>query len=227
MNAPKDTRPFCLADAKAGAPYACRDGSKAEVLKWDAQGGPFNLIGYTRHNGSEVPESWTKLGCASARGESRADLVMLPLGYLDGKPVFVGDKIINAYGFEVAVPVHSRDFDGCRWPAPAKQYPVTGMSEPELQDAVSIPDQSVLGRARNIANAALRHAIDSGQLPTKEAYDQLRADLLAAEARNAARDMAIAEAVRNACAGTIGYPNPLMQLISIDLAAIIAKVVPA
>lgn len=33
----KHTRPFNLEHARAGAPYCCRDGHEATVLKWDAR----------------------------------------------------------------------------------------------------------------------------------------------------------------------------------------------
>jgi hypothetical protein len=127
------------------------------------------------------------------------------------------------------------------------KYPETKMTGEELHQAyVSTP---VLGRSVDFAmiavgNAALRHAIDSGQVVTldehnagcakfgKELAKSLQAKLDAAEQCNAARDMAIAEAVRNAArekfqgnAGErIGITTAYGQISSLDLAAIISKV---
>jgi hypothetical protein len=252
---PQESRPFNFEHAKAGAPYGCRDGSKAEVLKWDAKGGEFKLIGYTEPNGSEVPESWTKHGNASARGESHADLVMLPLGEIEGKPVFYGDKIMDCNDLVEAKP-GCHDFKYCSWPAPEKQYPVTGMSGEELHKVYVTEGKGIDSGMVAVANAAIRHAIDSGAVATIEAYDQLRTDVLEAERKydelrqlvnndakrgafpaykdtpegiaSAARDMAIAEAVKHAVAChavRVADGAVIMRHFGyIDLAAIISKV---
>lgn len=105
---------------------------------------------------------------------------------------------------------------------PSKVYPVTQMMDIELQAAVDIPGQSVLGRAKNIANAALRHACDTGQVvPIGEIV------VMGRESR-AARDMAIAEAVRNASRAAAAGASTLIygRISGIDLAAIIAQVKP-
>lgn len=237
---PQHTRPFNVEHAKTGAPYACRDGSPATVFKWDAKGDPFALIGFTEHGGSEVPENWTANGLRTVRGEHPGDLVMLPLGYIEGKPVFVGDKIINCYGDKVSVPPHSRDFTNCRWPDPEKQYPVTGMTNAEIAklwaDTCNRGDdyQQVM---RDFINAALRHAIDAGTVVTRDAHElamvKLQCNANAAEIRaevrsnseRAARDMAIAEAVREAVlSGFNAALNSGTSTFQVDLTAIIAKV---
>lgn len=53
---------------------------------------------------------------------------------------------------------------------PEKVYPVTGMTGDMLVDEYMKGEGSVRESFRTIANAAIRHAIDSGQvvLPTKE-----------------------------------------------------------
>lgn len=242
MNAPKDTRPFDLAAAKAGAPYACRNGMEATVFIWDRRGVEVHSIAGVL-GASDEPTSWTKSGNYSDGNESGWDLVMLPLGEIDGKPVFTGDE------FEVNCLAHPDEWKRCkaeptwagtwnddgkwfRWPAPAKVYPETQMTGKELWNVYFKNDGNSEGSYVAVANAALRHAIDSGQLPTKEAYDQLRADLLEAEQRNAARDMAIAEAVRDEIQKWMEHPTwahaiggSLAQgMRGFDLAAIIAKV---
>jgi hypothetical protein len=98
----------------------------------------------------------------------------------------------------------------------------------ELHQAAQMHPHGVINECfRNVANAALRHAIDSGAVATKEAYDQCRADLLAEEQRSAARDMAIAEAVRDAAihgATRAHLCFRTLEAADFDLSAIIAKV---
>ena len=89
---------------------------------------------------------------------------------------------------------------------PAKVYPVTGMTNAEL---CGLWDRSPTSGATSIkmafiANATLRHAIDSGQLvepPKPGSVIELidGTEYHAALKRNAARDMAIAFAVQGAC----------------------------
>lgn len=60
---------------------------------------------------------------------------------------------------------------------PAKQYPKTLMSLGELSQAMPFRT----GDLQDVANAALRHAIDNGQVAPLDAYQQCAADLLKAE----------------------------------------------
>jgi hypothetical protein len=242
-----DTKPFDITSAKAGAPYGCRNGNPATILKWDAQNTDFPLIGtiiFT--DGSEHPESWTVNGMRGVgMGEAAPDLVMLPLGYIDGKPVFVGDVFRGASGAQYEATPAERYFTGCRWPEPEKQYPVTQMTARDLVVTTEAANDSQPLRA--VANAALRHAIDNGQVATKEAYDQCSRDLGKAErllealgyrsagngeweARECSdRDLAIAEAVRSEVLRIIIQNNAwasVYKAIKADLPAIIATVKP-
>lgn len=163
-----ETRPFNMEHAKAGAPYACRDGREATVLKWEGRNKRYPLIGVFGANDS--PTIWTGKGMFDAANiDTNLDLVMTPLGHIDGRPVFMGDSVISEEGklVEVVNPGFPR-WDKCRWP---KQYPETTMTRSELLEtarqaaAQSSPfaeHTAVVHRA--IANAALRHAIDSGQV---------------------------------------------------------------
>jgi hypothetical protein len=227
---PQETRPFSILHAKAGAPYACRDGTKAEVLKWDAKG-QFSLIGFTELGGSETPDNWTAAGCRTVRGEHPLDLVMIPLGYIEGKPVFTDDKIINPYGDTVSVPAYSRDFENCRWPAPEKQYPTTRMTRRDFSHVLAGPAD--YPRCVLVANAALHHAIDNGHVIALDRYDKkvneaYEQGIQDTKSDRAARDMAVAEAVRDWCVGEASDAPNLPTFCNImrrrDLAAIISKV---
>ena len=90
MTTPIHTRPFCLADAKAGAPYCCRDGSAVQVFKWDCRGRAV-LAGIVSAWDGDHSALWSDGG--DEVDFTEYDLVMLPLGYIDGKPVFVGDRL--------------------------------------------------------------------------------------------------------------------------------------
>lgn len=231
-----DTKPFDANHARDGAPYGCRNGNRATVLRWDAQNSAFPLIGTVIFSDDrEQPESWTAHGMrAVGNGEGGSDLVMLPLGYIDGKPVFVGDE----YEFDGrryrAVPDGEGGFEGCRWPEPAKQYPVTRMTREQLTDVARNTPGSFGESYEAIANAALRHAIDNGQVVTTEKGQEavrLAIDIFKPDApKRAARDLAIAEAVRReAVRIACSYNHSTLIYNAIDradLTAIIAKVLP-
>lgn len=67
----------------------------------------------------------------------------------------------------------NRDFSDSRWPAPAKQYPFSQMSEQELLNAAgsAMPLDWANGFLR-VAHAAIRHAIDHEQVITAEMHQQ-------------------------------------------------------
>jgi hypothetical protein len=228
------TRPFNLEHAKAGAPYACRNGKSAEILKWGAKNPEFPLAGIYDAGWVEQPNNWTSEGSASITREPRdADLVMTPLGYIDGKPVFMGNTIIGENGnlCEVVNPDFPR-WDKCRWPEPEKQYPVTGMTGDELVQSaaerlgvvgakveVNFGNYSMRRDLRTdddiivaIANAALRDAVDNEQVVPMAEVLQLARELRKNEfdqvcADRDARDMAIAEAVLVHVRGWIARPD--------------------
>lgn len=106
------TKPFNLEHASAGAPYASADGESATILKWDGRS-EYPLIGV--HGEADEPASWTAQGEHLAGSASGADLVMTPLGHIDGKPVFVGDLIVTGSWQMRACPKQLIT-ERCRWP---------------------------------------------------------------------------------------------------------------
>lgn len=213
---PVFSKPFNLEHARAGAPFGCRDGRVATILKWDGRRPGEPLIG---HQGEDdMPASWAVDGAYNPEHESGLDLLMLPLGMLDGKPVFAGDAIEDdgPAGWVLGIAyVHNRNFTNCRWPAPPRAYPVTLMVAAEL-DAAWTGAEAL----RRVANAALRHAIDAGQLI--EPGDRSE------------RDMAVAVAVRNVAQSARpvarGYDlsedasELVARIAQLDLAVIIAAI---
>lgn len=106
-------------------------------------------------------------------------------------------------------PWWSDEYDWRVKPAePEKSYPRCKMTWQELHDAwqpKSAPDEEGYtwnsDVAENIANAALRHACDTGQIVTREEFDRAVGD-------RAKRDMAIAKAVGRAVSGNGFHPHP-------------------
>lgn len=231
MSTPKFSKEFNVEHAKAGAPYCCRNGEEAAILKWDGRRENEPLIG--ARSDCDSPTTWGIDGAyLPGRSVCNEDLVMLPLGMIDGKPVFVGDKYLGYADTEcVAGPGMSSDWSGCKWPAPAKVYPLTQMDSGELHAAYGPKDEPSWhsGAARSLANAALRHAIDAGQIISMDdhiaALHALSQNLRGVEiARHSMRDLEIALEVRDACLRAVSVASMAQQ--DIDLAAIIAQVKP-
>lgn len=226
MSKPEFTKPFDIISAKAGAPYCCASGDEATIIKWDGRQPGYPIIGITSNE--DIPCVWSAVGIGSYACDQ---LVMLPLGMIDGKPVFVGDKYLGHADTEcVAGPGMSSDWSGCKWPAPARAYPVTQMTGGQLRsrynEEMGGPVSEVMIR---VANAALRHACDAGQVVdlgyhTEEMSRSFLMGADTAHERGDARDMAIALAVWNACRRKLLPESERMQ--DINLAAIIARVKP-
>lgn len=202
---PEHTKPFDLEAAKAGAPYCCRDGQAATILKWDGRSADYPLIGvYTEHDDTN---SWTMAGSEFNSGSaSDCDLVMIPLGMCEGKPVWWGDDLLTSTGIYKAQDL--RQFSNCTWPNPVPKYPQTKMTKDEITNlALSVPLDDVQIR---VANAAIARAIQDGDVVPTAMLER------------------VAIAVRNKCAsGVVDYENghDLERGIKrIDLDAIIKAV---
>jgi hypothetical protein len=230
MQALKETRPFCLDHAKAGAPYACRNAQEATILKWDVRG-KFSLIGHFGPH--DMACEWTDAG-----GHPTSylfDLVMTPLGYIDGKPAFVGDEVIANAGplkgerTKVRPTWIKADWDKFAWPTTEKQYPATWMTGAELCALWNqVPPGGTGGKIAFIINAGLRHAVDSGQVVATETCNgAINAMAESAIAKRAAYGMAVAEAVQQAAYEAVRNSSAgfqFMAINSLNLSAIIAKV---
>ncbi len=98
--------------------------------------------------------------------DSAQDLIMLPLGMCEGKPVFTGDLLEYNSGTVYSVDPWPRSFTNLRWPAQFT-HPNFTASEGVFYDA----DGNEFKNPIDIANAALRHAVETGQVITKEAHE--------------------------------------------------------
>lgn len=145
--------------------------------------------------------------------------------FADGSTIQVEDE-----GWHDCLPPFLAQFKYRVKPA-APGYPETTMTPNELIKVFFGEPGSVTDAGSQryafvaVANAALRHAIDAGQVAPAEAYDQCRADLLAAEKRNAERDLAIARNVLESCRIVCSrYMAAQQALDAVNLQACIASV---
>lgn len=232
MSQQQETRPFSLVDAQAGAPYACRNGDKAEIFKWDCQG-RHPLGGIASNQGSDFPALWDAGGTCHSPFGGNFDLVMIPLGYLDGNPVFCGDKLrVKGCTHEYVASARDRNaLHNLAWPAPEKQYPVTVMTDQQFSTFYTAGGRYV-SDMRAAANAALRHAVDNGRVITLDQHDQkvneaYEQGIQDTKGDRATRDIEIAEAVLEAAIHGAVHAHLMFRTLEaadVNLPAIIAKV---
>lgn len=228
------TRPFSLEHAKAGAPIGTCSGKAVYFVVHIAEAQAHSRV-IVRYPDGEIGARHED-GRHFSDAQCPGDLVMTPLGHVDGKPVFVGDELVDPSGTTFTPgPRDGGHLAGCRWPAPAKQYPVTALTFNELHAAYARgrSDGDAIWNSAGceaVANAALRHAIDLHQVVPAESFDEVLRERDAFVTGRAARDMAIAEAVceraRRIASTEYGPDRICNGIASLDLAAIIAEVKP-
>ncbi len=132
---PEHTKPFNLKHAKAGAPYCQRSDFPARVGIWDSK----DRNGYVLNgsvdsgDGSELHMQWTEEGICST-GFASSDLVMLPLGMCEGRPVFVGDELQKSYSHQKdIVNIGDSNFANHIWPRTAPVMPIMFPSNSAIQ----------------------------------------------------------------------------------------------
>jgi hypothetical protein len=241
---PEFSGKFNAVHAKAGAPYCQMDGLPATVIKWDMDSDT-PLLGFARRradSNEEVPAIWRENGIPGGSYDSEFRLVMLPLGLIDGKPVYVGDELdYEAHGKDPLVVVQAKDhnFDGYYWPAPVlqyPQYPVTRMSEDEMEDLY----RKNQGEYAAIVNAAIARCFADGDAVLRAEHEKVVTELFAQRTADSAyidcviaegiakgqaeRDLAVARAIRDVCMATVNQSRAARELLDIDLASIVASV---
>jgi len=204
---PEHTKPFDLEAAKAGAPYCCRDGQPATILKWDGRHAGYPLIGI--YGEEDATMDWATDGRYGNSARNHLDLVMTPLGMCEGKPVWWGDWIVDGQGQEFTAPAINPglDWSCCRWPNHAPQYPQTRMTDDEMLRIVhSIRAGSSSLTRGALANAAIARAIEDGDVVPAAMLEK------------------VAIAVRNECFEKVARLDSKSGIYRIDLAAIIKAV---
>lgn len=211
---PAEVRPFNAHDAHNGAPYSTRSGKPADILLWTARDPLYPIVGVVGDD--DVPMRWRADGGfgASAGKQYAEDLVMTPLGMVDDKPFFCGDVLLSAIGSKFKA--EPRDQDGAvhlwRWPAPEvvkPEYTASTISDAALHDAwgrAHMGRQTISfrfdgGIARAVADASLRHALETqAVVPMADVQEVARAlskqELRQAKQDRDQRELAIAQNVR-------------------------------
>jgi hypothetical protein len=170
-----DMKPFNIEHAKAGAPYGYLDGTTAEILKFDILGPyPILSIWNSQFTFKHLPDGSVEKGSS----KSTNNLVMIPLGYCERKPVFVGDKLFYPHTKEnyIVNPNSITNFSHFRWFVEQKEeieYPKSKMSDTELYDLYNtdrITKKLICDSLRLIANAAIERAIIDKQVIISSKY---------------------------------------------------------
>lgn len=172
MKAPEHFRPYSHEAAQQGAPIGLRNGAKVAILHvtTDKLIGMFTGVDETPHagewdlNGAFNEMSWEK---------GRMDIVMLPLGIIDGKPVFAGDVLEHCQTGARHEVGDARlvDLGHWRWPLATPIFPKTRMSDGDLAEAhlggltkTSTPSEE----RRHIINEGIARAIKDGDVVPAE-----------------------------------------------------------
>ena len=107
---------FNLDDAKNGAPFKTRGGQTVTVIEWDGKNADWPILAY--YGTSNKVGQWDSKGNCLSHTPSISPmvLVMAPLGFIGGDPVYTGDLVKNA-GVTVHADPKMRDFSACHWPS--------------------------------------------------------------------------------------------------------------
>lgn len=242
MTKPEFTKEFSIEHARAGAPYGTVGGAGLMCMCLNMRG-ERPIGGMIKEENYDFSTMWNENG-ASPYTENYS-LVMLPLGVIEGKPVFVGDELDyegRAQKDPLAkVGALDRAFGEFFWPAPVPAYPVTRMSGLELRAYFAEARDEMLSPCIAVANAAIarcfkdgdavlrvEHEKVVGELFTQRNADSAYIDRLVAEgiaAGRAERDMAVAEKVARAVYDdAIMIPRVAFSSLGVDLPTIIATI---
>lgn len=171
------TRTFSKAHQQAGAPYRCRNGFTAKILEWTADAATGETaIGYFKSPSNEVfSAQWDAEGTEanSYLHAGTHNLVMAPLGFIDGRPVFVDDNLVRIDGHKWKAQAswlkdRTKDINDFRWPdsAPAIKSRMPSADLIDLmqrETSFPITDDNVAA-CRRVMSAGIARAIVDGQV---------------------------------------------------------------
>lgn len=184
MTSKNDYREFNLEHAKAGAPVIQKDGVMVEIIKFNAKNDrPLVII---KSLVDEDIVSQRRLdGKSYSEVSQESDLVMAPLGYIDGKPVFTGDRIISPGGGEYKAPSDLYDFHGFEWPKPRVKYPKSALTAESMLyiHLKTKSDASPDNALKLAADIGIQLAIERGDVllpPAKEKAPEMPINATAA-----------------------------------------------
>lgn len=127
-------RPFNIEHAKAGAPVVQKNGNTPRIHVFDRKAdNEFIIAGLAVYSVYEYNEVWNKDGICGHASGSDVNLLMAPLGYCEGDPVHMGDKLLYRDKIVIAdTHAINVDFDAIGY-----NWPVTGPEMPELNMTIA------------------------------------------------------------------------------------------
>lgn len=177
MNIPPNTRKFSLSLAQQNHPLVTRAGEEAKFIAYVPDNREYYQV-VCSHNGEN-------LSCGangrfySDDNDSPNDLFLAPVGYCQGLPVWLGDKLMwegdgSPTEIKASVEDNQSFFDYCEWPSKAPIVE-TRMSETEAYSCfVDIGLSSGAKGVLAVANKAIERAIlDGDVVPTSVVKDML------------------------------------------------------
>lgn len=193
MNAPTHHRPFNRAHAEAGAPYCCANGYDGHIIQWIGN----EAIGYIRRQAHAVHAAkWDTNGVEDMAGvmDHAHDLVMTPLGMVDDRPVFVGDRLEQRDRHNVSwvardVQPGDKDFSISRWPATVTASVLeSSLTDAELIEAFGmdskVANQITADHLRDVAVAVLERDRKDNAKPADRSLAEMMDELTPVIAAN-------------------------------------------
>ncbi len=165
------TKAFNYEQAKSGAPISTAFGTKVKVLTFERQGLKGALSPILIEDVTGATLVYSADGCPTgkdcwAQHQSIWRLVMRPIGYCEGLPVYVDDTLISPDDISWTAGCSADRVEflemlaESHWP---QKYPKSLMTFDEL-NANAGTAATWEPRARKLADAAIEHAIRSGQV---------------------------------------------------------------
>jgi hypothetical protein len=177
-NIPENMRAFSLDAAKSGHPLTTRAGREVKFIAHVPDSKDDDAKVVAMPNG-ERPYFYYENGKMWNSGRGDENLFLAPLGYVEGKSVFVGDKLLNSFGneFEVSLHVHLNAvyvWGVCSWPS---QKPVveTQLTDGDINCAWKTTAYGT-GGLREFANIAIARAIADGDVIPTEVVEKIASD---------------------------------------------------
>jgi hypothetical protein len=174
-NIPENMRAFSLDAAKSGHPLTTRAGREVKFIAHVPDSKDDDAKVVAMPNG-ERPYFYYENGKMWNSGRGDENLFLAPLGYVEGKSVFVGDKLLNSFGneFEVSLHVHLNavyEWGVCSWPS---QKPVveTQLTDGDINCAWKTTAYGT-GGLREFANIAIARSIADGDVIPTEVVAEL------------------------------------------------------
>lgn len=159
----EDVKPFDLKLVHEGHPICLLCGDEAEIAYFDMEY-PHEIGGRLMNCGRWQLAAWKADGKRYPTPENHsADLMLAPLGYCQGKPVFFGDVLVWEGG-NITIDEKSlgHTFDDCTWP---RKEPVMPKVKTEVrEDRLSLMQAGLTHMLCNQVDEVIDYLVESGKV---------------------------------------------------------------